>query len=246
MLLTLVAACGNTQTFNGAKFILNGNQTSNALDAPQFNIHSTSFSWSYGIHLYWSDYNPNKDLLIIQRKRANDPDFTDIKTYYYGPQEDYFLALSSSYPVSSQYYAEHGTQYTFRIKVVQGELTSYSQDFTILFDPFAQAPTKPIITNLEDYSYGTHCVVQLAWMDNSQNETAYSIEKIIYYVDGSSEVQTSSHVPETTDIIETGERIIYETLPDYLIGVDYRIRAENPENVSSWTAWQHTSGFDCG
>lgn len=245
IMITIITACGNTQTFNGETFILN-NQQLNTLIPPQFDTSSISFVWAYGIHLYWSDDNQDKDLLVVQRKSQADSDFIDIKTYYYGPQADYFYAPSSSYPISSSHYIEHGTQYTYRIKVVQGEQHVYSEEYAVLFDPFAHAPTKPTITNLVDYSYGTHCVVQLSWVDGSQNETTYSIEKVVYFANGSSELLTSTHVPETTDIWETGERIIYETLPDFIIGVDYRIRAENPQNSSDWSSWLHTSGFDCG
>ncbi|MCI5072260.1 hypothetical protein MRY82_04870 [bacterium] len=245
-LLTLLMACGNTQSINGEKFTLNNQQSVVVLNIPQFNVQNTSFVWSYGINLYWSDNNPEKDMLIVQRKTASTPDFVDVKTYYYGPQQDFFYAPSSSYPSSSNHYLAHGTQYTYRIKVVQGEHNIYSQEYTLLFDPFAQAPTKPIITNLEDYSYGTHCVVELAWMDADQNETAYSIEKVVYFADGTSQSSSSSVIPEITDIMETGERIIYETLPDFIIGVDYRLRAENPQNVSEWSTWRHLSGFNCG
>lgn len=118
------------------------------------------------VELEWIDNSNNELGFIIERRRSNENDFEILK--FVGPDSEYFLDQSG---------LVSGTVYIYRVQAYNSSnYSDYSNTATIEIDPRdPNAITPP--TELTASQLSGQNAVDLAWVDNSDNELGFIIER---------------------------------------------------------------------
>ncbi|MBK6267287.1 proprotein convertase P-domain-containing protein [Marivirga sp. S37H4] len=161
------------------------------------------------IILTWTDNSDNETAFVIERMADG---------------EENFGVLTEVDPNTSQYIDKsilELTKYTYRVKAINANTESiYSNEVEITTQ--LGLPSAPTDFSME---YGGDGYINLLWVDNSENESAYVIERRIL---GEDEFETTSFLPENSTTYE-------ERLPDLSKTYQYRVFAQNTTGNSDYS-----------
>ncbi|HMQ11098.1 MAG TPA: hypothetical protein PKC21_08805 [Oligoflexia bacterium] len=113
--------------------------------------------------------------------------------------------------------------------------SSNGESFT-LNNSVVAAPNTPSLPYLWDFSTGEDCIVRVRWMDNSDSEDRFIVQRSLYHnYNMLPEVSNLTYDSSEQEKTGMGMRHFFDALPSSSVFVEYKIRAENRTGFSAWS-----------